>query len=159
MKTDEISNNIWIRPPKTSSTVCFEIWLGLLSEKKLVSPHCEYRLLQYALLLMDCRDCTSDLTDIPKERPWTGNYGTSLLGFLNLLISPLLVLEPTTIFRPRSEQQPAGNWRYSRSIKLIVYCSLDTLYSCLIAHCGLEYYHMYHVVRSWIEFDGILFSQ
>lgn len=116
--------------------------------KKLLSVHCEYRLLQYALLLMDCHDCTFDQTQIPKERPWTENYGTSLLDFLHLLISSLLVLEPRTILQPRSKQQPAGNWQYSHIIKVRVLCPWHLV----------VYYHMYYLLLAWTEVWSNLFS-
>lgn len=63
--------------------------------------------------------------------PCTGNYGTSQLHFLAPLLFALLATVPRKIFSPMSEQHHAGNWCCSRSMKLRMYCSLDT--SCSIA--------------------------
>lgn len=75
--------------------------------------------------------CTFDLAHILSERPCAGNYGTSQLYFLAPLLFSLLASVPRKIFSPMSEQHHAGNWCYSHSTKLRMYCSLDT--SCSVA--------------------------
>lgn len=129
MKTVAISNNVWTQPSGAGRhRVYFEIWLGPLSDQVAFTlPRITlHRWLQQALPLMDSLYCTFDLTHIQIGGPWAGNYDTSQLGFLTLLLFFLLASVSRTIFNPLSEQHNTGNWHYLHSTKSRMHCSPDT---------------------------------